>query len=131
LSLFLSAHSFIGHLTLPSFPRPGFLFVSDRSISGPLHQNYNSPKKIFQNNKKARVADNTATRVLLILTFSHLKNCIGSTGVPFSCTSKCRCGAVLIPVSPTAPICCPAFTISPVRTSCRLRCWYRVSYPFP
>ena len=62
---------------------------------------------------------------------SYSKNCNGSTGVPFTWTSKCRCGAVLIPVSPTAPICCPAFTISPTFTSCRLRCWYSVTYPLP
>src|SRR5438874_7559094 len=45
---------------------------------------------------------------------SHGIGLIGSP--PFGCTSKCRCGPVVLPVIPTAPTWSPAYTVSPTDT---------------
>ena len=40
----------------------------------------------------------------------------GSTAASFTRTSKWQCGPVVLPVIPTMPTTCPAFTTSPLLT---------------
>ena len=50
------------------------------------------------------------------------RNGRGSTGVPLARTSKWQCGPVELPVEPSSPMGCPAFTTSPGFTSIASRC---------
>lgn len=60
--------------------------------------------------------------------FHHasVRYCCGSTFSSFTCTSKCRCGPVELPVLPESAICSPLATISPTATSSSELCAYSV-----
>ena len=57
---------------------------------------------------------------------ASVKYCCGSTFSSFTCTSKCRCGPVELPVLPESAICSPLATISPTATSSSELCAYSV-----
>ena len=60
----------------------------------------------------------TPTSVTELSRSDHVSEIVrmGSTGEPFTRTSKCRCGPVEYPVLPTLPMTSPRFTFSPADT---------------
>ena len=72
------------------------------------------------------IAERTRNARPCIFHHASVKYCCGSTFSSFTCTSKCRCGPVELPVLPESAICSPLATISPTATSSSELCAYSV-----
>lgn len=72
------------------------------------------------------IAGRTHSARPCIFHHASVRYCCGSTFSSFTCTSKCRCGPVELPVLPESAICSPLATTSPTETSSSELCAYSV-----
>lgn len=76
--------------------------------------------------RQRTIAERTRNARPCIFHQASVKYCCGSTFSSFTCTSKCRCGPVELPVLPESAICSPLATTSPTETSSSELCAYSV-----
>ena len=99
-----------------------FLFLTLKWVTSPFFADIFSPRcmKSYASSGSPKRASRHCYKYFL-----------GSTALPFMCTSKWQCDPVDLPVLPALAMTCPWYTLSPTDTFRLELCPYRVENPPP